>query len=104
MTAAELSTSNLKPGLLVLAGVSGGPDSLAMLHFLHSLNYPLLVASFNHQLRPEAQADLDFVKNFAEELGLPFVSGSMDVAAHSNTKGLSIEEAARELRYQFLFR
>jgi len=94
----------LEPGILITTGVSGGPDSLALLHFLHSRHYPLLVASFDHRLRPGAGADIDFVREFAASLGLPFVTGSADVAAHASAQGLSIEEAARELRYQFLFR
>ena len=104
MAATDLTTAlDLEPGILITAGVSGGPDSLALLHFLHSLHYPLLVASFNHRLRPGAGADIDFVREFAANLGLPFVTGSADVAAHAAALGLSIEEAARELRYQFLF-
>lgn len=104
MSAADLATSNLQPGILITAGVSGGPDSLALLHFLHSLHYPLQVASFNHCLRPGADADISFVREFAAGLGLPFVTSSADVTAHAAAQGLSIEEAARELRYQFLFR
>ena len=103
MTKADLAASYLQPGFPIIAGVSGGPDSLALLHFLHSLHFPLVVASFNHQLRPGAESDIDFVSQFAAGLGLPFVTASGDVAAHSAASGLSIEEAARELRYQFLF-
>ena len=104
MKAPDLASTILQPGKLVLVGVSGGPDSLAMLHYLHSLGLPLLVASFNHQLRPEAGADIEFVREFSTGLGLPFVTDSEDVAAYAQTGSLSIEEAARELRYQFLFR
>jgi tRNA(Ile)-lysidine synthase len=104
MAAANLPPLDLQPGILITAGVSGGPDSLALLHYLHSLHYPLLVASFNHRLRPGAETDINFVRAFAASLGLPFVTDSADVAAHAAAQGLSIEEAARELRYQFLFR
>jgi len=85
-------------------GVSGGPDSLALLHYLRGAGYPLLVASFNHHLRPESDADVAHVRKIAEGLGLPFVTDSADVAAYSEANGLSVEEAARELRYRFLFR
>ncbi len=85
-------------------GVSGGPDSLALLHYLRGAGYPLLVASFNHHLRPEAGADVAHVQKIAEGLGLPFVTDSADVAAYAAANGLSTEEAARELRYRFLFR
>jgi tRNA(Ile)-lysidine synthase len=105
-----LADLGLEPGRTLVVGVSGGPDSLALLHYLHNLGghkicpYPLLVASFNHRLRPEAGADVAFVQGIAEELGLPFVTDSADVAAHAEAEGLSLEEAARELRYRFLFR
>jgi tRNA(Ile)-lysidine synthase len=97
-------------GRILVVGVSGGPDSLALLHYLCNLgghktrSYPLLVASFNHRLRPEAEADVAFVQKVAAELELPFVTDSADVAAYAEAEGLSLEEAARELRYRFLFR
>ncbi len=88
----------------IVVGVSGGPDSLALLCSLHSLGLPLVAATFNHGLRPEADADVEFVRNYAEKLGLPFVSAAADVAAYARNERLSIEQAARELRYRFLFR
>ncbi len=103
MAPANLASTHLQPGRLIVVGVSGGPDSMALLHFLHSQNYPILVASFNHRLRVEAEADLDFVREVATSMGLPFVAGSGDVAAIAARQGLSTEEAARELRYHFLF-
>ncbi|MCG2784067.1 MAG: tRNA lysidine(34) synthetase TilS [Anaerolineae bacterium] len=99
-----ISNCGLKQAGLVLAAVSGGADSLALLHFLRGSGYPLLVASFNHRLRPEADADVAHVQRIAKALGLPFVTDSADVAAHAEAEGLSIEEAARDLRYHFLFR
>ena len=89
---------------LVLAAVSGGADSLALLYFLHGLGYPLLVCHFNHKLRPEADSDVDFVCAIANGLNLPFSTGFADVAAYAVAEGQSVEEAARELRYRFLFR
>jgi len=99
----DLGHCALQPDRLVIVAVSGGPDSLALLHFLHTQKIPLLVASFNHQLRVDAAEDIKHVQGFAAQLGLPFVSGSGDVAAYAADHTLSIEEAARELRYQFLF-
>jgi tRNA(Ile)-lysidine synthase len=99
-----LSHLELEPGRILVVGVSGGPDSLALLHYLREISYPLLVASFNHRLRPEAEADVAFVQQAAAGLGLPFVTDAADVAAYAGAAGLSLEEAARELRYQFLFR
>lgn len=99
-----LSNLGLEPKRILVVGVSGGPDSLALLHYLYELHCPLLVASFNHRLRPEAEAEVNFVREFAESLGLAFVTDSTDVAAQAEANGLSIEAAARELRYRFLFR
>ncbi len=89
---------------LLVAGVSGGPDSLTLLHLLHQAGYPLLVASFDHRLRPASGADVLHVQRIAAALGLPFVTDSADAAAHARDAGLSLEEAARHLRYRFLFR
>ena len=94
---------NLQPGKMIVVGVSGGPDSLALLYLLQGQKYPLLVASFNHRLRPEAESDIEYVRDIAASLGLAFVAGSGDVTAHAKSHGLSTEESARELRYQFLF-
>lgn len=84
--------------------VSGGADSLALLHALRGFNYPLVCATFNHRLRPEAADEVARVRQLAESLGIPFVTDSADVAAYAGAEGLSTEEAARALRYRFLFR
>src|SRR5690349_22636043 len=88
----------LNRALPVLVAVSGGPDSLALLHVLHGLGYPLVCATFNHRLRPEAADEVAHVREIAGGLGLPFVTGSADVAAYAEARGLSVEEAARSLR------
>jgi tRNA(Ile)-lysidine synthase len=93
----------LDPRRPVLVGVSGGPDSLCLLGGLHAAGYPVIVAHFNHKLRPEADEDAGFVADHARSLGLPCVTESADVAAYAAGQGLSIEEAARILRYRFLF-
>lgn len=87
-----------------VAAVSGGADSLALLYFLHESGARLIVAHFNHQLRPDSDADEAFVRQSAAALGLPFVRDSADVAAFAAQNRLSLEEAARQLRYGFLFR
>jgi tRNA(Ile)-lysidine synthase len=84
-------------------GVSGGADSLALMHVLHRLGYPLVVAHLDHGLRPESAADADYAWQKAEALGLPFVSARMDVRTVAELDGLSLEEAARQVRYEFLF-
>lgn len=87
----------------VVVGVSGGPDSLCLLDVLHQAGYALIAAHFNHKLRPEADEEAAAVARTAEKAGLPFVSESQDVRAFAEAESLSIEEAARTLRYRFLF-
>jgi len=103
MPTIDLSACGLQAGLPILVAVSGGADSLALLHTLIQTGYPLIVASFNHGLRPTAANDVSYVHEVAEKSGIPFVGGSGNVAEHAIKEGLSIEEAARELRYRFLF-
>jgi len=93
----------LKPDLPVLAGVSGGPDSLCLLDVLHQRGYRVIVAHFNHKLRPEADLEAAAVVGQARSLGLPFETESADVRTFADREMLSIEEAARTLRYRFLF-
>ena len=96
----------INPGSIVIVGVSGGPDSLCLLHVLNLLapeyNFHLHVAHLNHQLRgSEADSDAGFVQSLAEQWKLPFTIESRDVAAFARENKLSIEEAARQVRYGF---
>ena len=88
---------------LIVVGVSGGPDSLCLLHVLHQMGYPQLAVHVNHQLRDEADADENFVKEFAASMQVPCLSVHVDVRSYSRREKLSIEESARHLRYQCLF-
>jgi tRNA(Ile)-lysidine synthase len=94
----------LDPTRQVLVGVSGGPDSLFLLDILWRLGYSLVVAHLNHGLRNEAEADSRCVREAAQSLGLTFVLEEADITAFARSHGLSIEEAARIVRYQFLFK
>jgi tRNA(Ile)-lysidine synthase len=98
-----LNRCQLDPAHPVLAGISGGPDSLCLLGILHAAGYRLVVGHFNHKLRPEAELEAAAVAAQARTLGLPFVTDSADVRGWAGDQGLSIEEAARTLRYRFLF-
>jgi tRNA(Ile)-lysidine synthase len=93
----------LDPQKLTLVGVSGGPDSLCLLDILQKAGYSLVIAHFNHQIRPEADQDAVAVSQLAQEKGLPFIVGSADVRSFSAGQGIPLEEAARVLRYRFLF-
>jgi tRNA(Ile)-lysidine synthase len=87
----------------LLVGVSGGADSLVLLHGLYRLGYPLVVAHLDHMLRAGSAQDAAFVRKISESLDLSFIEGRIDVANHADRYGQSIEEAAREVRYKFLF-
>jgi tRNA(Ile)-lysidine synthase len=92
----------------LLVAVSGGPDSTALLLGLMSLpekvRIPLQVAHFSHGLRPEAEApEAVQVAELSARWGLPLLHGRGDVATHAKQAKLSLEAAARELRYTFLF-
>lgn len=94
----------------VVLAVSGGPDSVALLfilaHLRMALDLELWVAHFDHGLRghAEREAERAFVSRLADELGLPFLFGRGDTRAHARRHHLSLEEAARILRYAFLAR
>ncbi|MBI5825414.1 MAG: tRNA lysidine(34) synthetase TilS [Chloroflexi bacterium] len=93
----------LVKGRPIVAGVSGGPDSLCLMETLRQAGYPVIVAYFDHQLRPESGIDARMVEKTANRLMLScFVDGA-DVRAHAEEKKLSVEEAARNLRYRFMF-
>src|SRR5574337_838100 len=70
---------------------------------LRQAGYSILVAHFNHRLRPEADGDATTVEQTASRLMIPSVVGDGDVRAYAEQQGMSLEEAARHLRYTFLF-
>jgi len=94
------------PGQRVLVAVSGGPDSVALLHLLYrlrpELGLELGVAHFDHGLRPDAVEDARFVADLARELGLPCHPGHGDVRALARGEKVSLQMAARRLRLSFL--
>ena len=97
----------LRPGDRVAVAVSGGADSVALLRVLlelrAELGIVLAVAHFNHQLRgDDSDADQQFVAELAQQHDLPFFAGRADVREYSRTHKLSLEHAARNLRYQWL--
>ena len=94
----------LSMGDRVIVGVSGGPDSVALIHFLyllqHELALQLHIAHFNHALRKGSVVDEKFVKKLAHQLNLPFTTKCWD--SSSLTKKGSFEETARNKRLEFL--
>ncbi len=96
-----------RPATRVLAAVSGGSDSVALVCLLAELGAAghlqlAGIAHFNHQLRPDADEDESFCRALASRLGQPFTSSREDVRARAAASRCSIEDAARQARYQFL--
>ncbi len=98
-----------RSGQRILVAVSGGADSMALLHVLHELaprhRWRLTVAHLNHQLRGRSSdADERLVRRAAQALKLPLVAERAEVRQLARTQKLSLEMAARELRHGFLAR
>ena len=95
----------IKEGQTVIAAVSGGYDSLCMLHVLYNVRrlrrFEICVAHLNHKFRDEADADEAFVADEAKRLGLEFFSRRVNVAEYAEKNGISFETAGRNLRYSF---
>lgn len=91
-------------GDVVAAGISGGADSVCLLHILWRLRaerpFRLAVVHVNHGLREEAEEDAAFVEKLCEEWALPFFLREADAAGYADCHKLSTEEAGRQLRYQ----
>ncbi len=85
-----------------MVGISGGADSVALLHILHQLGYVVTAAHLNHSIRgAEADADEAFVKALCKKLGIKCVAAKTDVPARAKANGISLEMAAREARHEF---
>jgi len=88
-------------------GVSGGADSVALFHVLWSLrkkySWSLAIVHINHSLRgPEAERDAEYVRKLAARFSVPYYLRQVDVPSFARVNKLSVEEAARDLRYQTL--
>ncbi len=88
----------------IVAGVSGGADSVCLLLMLieyrKKVPFTLAVVHVNHKMRLEAGQDANYVRTLCDSLGLPFYLYEEDVETLAKTKGLSTEEAGREVRYK----
>lgn len=96
-----------QPHDTIIVAVSGGPDSVALLHVLHrisKLHVPLnlICAHVHHGLRAESDDEEKLVRRLAEGLGVPFELARIDVPSYMEESGKGFEEAAREKRYAFL--
>ena len=99
----------IENGDKLVLGVSGGPDSIAMLNILNeikndekiNLDYEIVVAHINHMIREEAKEDELYVKGYCEKNKIEFYSKSIDVKKLANTNKIGTEEAGRNVRYEF---
>ncbi len=98
----------LPAGGNVIACVSGGADSMCLLHILSRLStkcgFSLCAAHFNHNIRgAESDADESFVKDYCRELGVRLFTGSENIPEIARREGIGIEEAGRNMRYGFFY-
>ncbi|UOE76307.1 tRNA lysidine(34) synthetase TilS [Parageobacillus thermoglucosidasius] len=96
----------LTPDSTVIVGVSGGPDSLALLHFFWSIrrkwNITLIAAHVDHMFRgKQSEEDMNFVKHFCQTRGIICEAVQIDVPAFQRQHKLGVQEAARQCRYRF---
>ncbi len=96
------------PGGTVLCAVSGGRDSMCLLHYLHRLSaergFRVAAAHLNHGMRDTARRDEQLVRTFCEERQIPFYVGYEKVYDRAAEWDLGVEETGRRLRYGFLSR
>jgi tRNA(Ile)-lysidine synthase len=95
----------ISEGETILAGLSGGPDSICLLHALHkmkdALKLNITALYIDHGLRPdETGGEIEFCKDICKKLNLPFMQKNIDVKSCAKEQKLNIQEAARQLRYR----
>ena len=97
----------LQRGQTVIVALSGGMDSVALFDVLNKLKeefgISLICAHYDHGIRETAKRDALFAEELANKYKVPFYLGEGDVPKYAKEKGVSIEMAARECRYDFLF-
>ncbi|MBO8172694.1 MAG: tRNA lysidine(34) synthetase TilS [Bacillaceae bacterium] len=97
----------IKPEDRILVAVSGGPDSIALLHILKSLSdeqgWEVAAAHLNHGFRgEESEADAEYVRSFCQQYDIPLEIRFVDVPKYMKETGRGAQESAREIRYEFL--
>lgn len=97
-----------KKGQVIIIGLSGGPDSTALVHILHRINthfkmdWRLVIAHLNHQMRGrKSDRDEAFARKMADSLGIPIYVGRKNIIRLSRRYKQSLEETARNERYRF---
>ena len=89
----------------IVIGVSGGPDSICLLHILNELktklNIEIFVAHINHMIRKEAEEETIYVENFCKHLGIQCFTKRIDIISKSKQEKIGVEECGRLVRYSF---
>lgn len=95
----------VKSGERVIVAVSGGPDSMALLHIMHNLStvmgFEIIAAHLNHGLRDAADFEETFVKDFCQARCVPFFSKTVSVAELAREQKTTLEDAGRKARYSY---
>lgn len=95
----------IKNGDSIVIGVSGGPDSICLLHILNELkdelNFKIYVAHINHMIRKEADEETEYVKNFCKNIEVECFVKKIDVEKIAKQLKMGTEEAGRKIRYDF---
>jgi tRNA(Ile)-lysidine synthase len=96
----------LLPRTTVLVAVSGGPDSMALLHYFKTIreewDLRIIALSVDHELRgEESREDLEYVEHICQEWGIEFVGTSIDVVGYKKKNHVGTQVAARNVRYDF---
>jgi tRNA(Ile)-lysidine synthase len=87
-----------------LLAVSGGRDSMALLHLCHAAKHEIVVAHLDHALREDSSLDADFVRQVCQNLKILCITECIPIAPIAQKRGWSLEQAARNVRYEFLHR
>lgn len=95
----------IQSGDSIVVGVSGGPDSICLLHILNELkeelNFKIYVAHINHMIRKEADEETEYVKSFCKNIGIECFAQKIDVVKIAKEEKIGTEEAGRKIRYNF---
>ncbi|WP_027410148.1 tRNA lysidine(34) synthetase TilS [Anoxybacteroides tepidamans] len=96
----------LTPNSTIVVGVSGGPDSLALLHFFYGIQHEwklrLIAVHVDHMFRgKQSEEDMNFVKHFCDQIGIICEAKQIDVPSFQRRTKMGAQEAARECRYRF---
>ncbi len=95
----------IKSGDKIVIGVSGGPDSICLLHVLNilkdKLNFNICVAHINHMIREEADMETEYVKKFCEQINVECYIKKIDVIKIAEQRKMGTEETGRNIRYAF---